>query len=685
MADDRCTSCASKLSKEDFYCRKCGSKTEVKRTMNLDQFTETRKRKMNQSQKREKSKKTASSSSTSTNPKNSVVEINIGIASIEEKSSILKKRQGRMSLRVSETIDRHDLLEAAITKYSRFNQNFCANDEYVLLYPDLSEVIFNPGTHKTFRLNEYKEDFGRSYAKVTFFLCQKCDFDEIESLTLPTSRTKQKPVIAIEENGRDDHHYNQFEVEDDIFQSVNPNLVLPRSRSCTPPPPPHSCTPPPRSCTPPPRSCTPPPPSSVTPRQQSPPRPSNLASNPVDPVDPPSNPVDPVDPPSQFKDPETLKEKMAQLKVIFEELPKIELLIRRRCIYVDTIEKLQLHWADEICPFTVKFIGEEVSEGDGVMREFFSLFFEDAQRHILVTGQSGQYSFLHSFDKLRSKEFSIYGNLIAMALLSGCAGPRCLLKEVVCKIFDVEGESNLTINDIPDLDIMLKLDEINSSTADDFGKNVENFTERFSSGVVKREISFEEKEDFIKDIVYHYCISSCIEEIKQVSNGIDDIFGLKSILLVHFDEISEEFLLPSKQKSHKLLEVFTNIKYNEQTKTQEMDIFYNFTSFVASLDTKDYKFSLEIPGKKEKREVTVNLREVIRFCTGSYFVLESMKNQGTVEFPKADEKSHGTRAESGTCLFMLKFPLTQRYSSSSAEFIKNFGTDIVESPGFGKA
>ena len=189
--------------------------------MNLDEFTESRKRKMNQSKKHEKSKKTASSSSTSTNQKNNIVEINIGIASIEEKSSVLKKRQGRMSLRVSETIDRHDLLEAAITKYARFNQNFCASDDYVLLYPDLSEVVFNPGTHKPFKLNEYKEDFGRSYSKVVFFLCQKCDFDEIESLTLPTSRTKPKPVIAIEENDRNDYNDYHLELENDIFQSVN--------------------------------------------------------------------------------------------------------------------------------------------------------------------------------------------------------------------------------------------------------------------------------------------------------------------------------------------------------------------------------------------------------------------------------------------------------------------------------
>ena len=149
-------------------------------------------------------------------------------------------------------------------------------------------------------------------------MCQKCDFDEIESLTLPP-RTKQKPVIAIEEIDSDDYekHDNHFEDDDDLFQGVDPNLVFP----------------PPRSCTPPPRSYTPPPSSSVTPPQQSPPitppRPPPKSSSitpqvesPSNKPPPPSSTEPPVDPPSQFADPQTLEDKIAQLKVVFKELPK---------------------------------------------------------------------------------------------------------------------------------------------------------------------------------------------------------------------------------------------------------------------------------------------------------------------------------------------------------------------------
>ena len=51
------------------------------------------------------------------------------------------------------------------------------------------------------------------------------------------------------------------------------------------------------------------------------------------------------------------------------------LTIRRRKIYLDTMQKLKIHWKENIKPFKVKFVGDsEEAEGSGVLREFLPCF-----------------------------------------------------------------------------------------------------------------------------------------------------------------------------------------------------------------------------------------------------------------------------------------------------------------------
>ena len=46
---------------------------------------------------------------------------------------------------------------------------------YVLLYPDGSQVITVPGTQKPFILKEYKEEIGKTYPRLNFFICPEKD------------------------------------------------------------------------------------------------------------------------------------------------------------------------------------------------------------------------------------------------------------------------------------------------------------------------------------------------------------------------------------------------------------------------------------------------------------------------------------------------------------------------------
>jgi len=53
------------------------------------------------------------------------------------------------------------------------------------------------------------------------------------------------------------------------------------------------------------------------------------------------------------------------------------------------MQKLKIHFKiGSIKPFAVTFVGNDACDGDDPMREFLALFFEDARKHILVSGES---------------------------------------------------------------------------------------------------------------------------------------------------------------------------------------------------------------------------------------------------------------------------------------------------------
>jgi len=130
-----------------------------------------------------------------------------------------------------------------------------------------------------------------------------------------------------------------------------------------------------------------------------------------------------------------------------------------------------------------------------------------------------------------------------------------------------------------------------------------------------------------------------------------------------------------------------NISYSEEAskKEKEEDIVYNFTNFCESLDVTAYNHStILIEEDCEVEDTFVALVELIRFCSGSNFILDSMKSKGTIKFIYPGEESFGQRLEARTCFLSLEFPVSDRYCGSPEDFVKNFCEDIISSPGFGK-
>lgn len=75
------------------------------------------------------------------------------------------------------TTDASSMLQVAIEKHAKHFQLFNTACKYVLLYPDHTIVNTLPGSTKSFTLEAYKEDLGKTYSKIYLWLCKQEDYE----------------------------------------------------------------------------------------------------------------------------------------------------------------------------------------------------------------------------------------------------------------------------------------------------------------------------------------------------------------------------------------------------------------------------------------------------------------------------------------------------------------------------
>ncbi|XP_047435743.1 uncharacterized protein LOC125004939 isoform X2 [Mugil cephalus] len=98
------------------------------------------------------------------------VMINVGIMSESKKNGIKPIRGKTLPLRVEPQWSSEQLLAAAVKRLNVFNQD-TEDGEYVLLYPDGSEIKTLPGTDAPFTIKDYKEAIGKAYQRITVYIC----------------------------------------------------------------------------------------------------------------------------------------------------------------------------------------------------------------------------------------------------------------------------------------------------------------------------------------------------------------------------------------------------------------------------------------------------------------------------------------------------------------------------------
>lgn len=109
-----------------------------------------------------------------------VKDVKIQIGVMEEADGCLKKVKGRtLPLMVPTNITAREILKAATTKHGRHFKQFNQQESYFLLYPDQTVVNTLPGSAEPFVLNQYKEELGKPFSKLYFWLCSTSDMENL--------------------------------------------------------------------------------------------------------------------------------------------------------------------------------------------------------------------------------------------------------------------------------------------------------------------------------------------------------------------------------------------------------------------------------------------------------------------------------------------------------------------------
>ena len=181
----------------------------------------------------------------------------------------------------------------------------------------------------------------------------------------------------------------------------------------------------------------------------------------------------------------------------------------------------------------IVFVEEPAFDADGLLREFFTLYFDAAARKIMQ-GTSSAFTLLPDIKKLNNGDFESFGPLIALALIYGCPGPRNIRESLVCALFELLIDDG-NIEDIPDFDIQTKLQELSNYADEDTFQNVLNeFPERYTMGVSVPFLHVPaDKDTVIENIIHHCCILPCLEEIRSVQKGMSTL-GVSVVFFFSF-------------------------------------------------------------------------------------------------------------------------------------------------------
>ena len=184
-----CSGCGSQLANAAKFCHVCGITISVKDedlicVAQLEVESSERKRhqttpltfeEYRERKGKERTSRFVSKSSKKPKKESGENEVTIHIGLIRLKDGELKVIRGSsLPLKVLPSIGAEELLRKGAEKMVKFNSDLSlyGSSSFTLLYPDRTEVKYLPGGAEPFTLQRYKEELGKSFNRITLYLCK---------------------------------------------------------------------------------------------------------------------------------------------------------------------------------------------------------------------------------------------------------------------------------------------------------------------------------------------------------------------------------------------------------------------------------------------------------------------------------------------------------------------------------
>ena len=214
-----CHSCGGWRRADHKFCPKCGVSLASSSASQVSSFKKfvSEKSKERQTTFNSKSKKAKM---------DEFVTITIGIGCLS--CGVFKPVRGKsLPLKVKKHVSAEAILDEALKKRISYDRTFRNDKTYKLCFPDGSEVSTLPGTKEPFTLEKYKEDLGKTYTRITLFLCPLEDASDTDE----PEQSCTSELEGLSDEWLNDLHVDLGNDDNNIFQEFDASQRSPVAAS----------------------------------------------------------------------------------------------------------------------------------------------------------------------------------------------------------------------------------------------------------------------------------------------------------------------------------------------------------------------------------------------------------------------------------------------------------------------
>ncbi|XP_072572064.1 G2/M phase-specific E3 ubiquitin-protein ligase-like isoform X1 [Paramormyrops kingsleyae] len=547
------------------------------------------------------------------------VKISVGIMN-KTKNGLRPMRGKNLPVHVDPQWSSEQLLAAALKKQKDFNQDM-EDGEYVLLYPDGSQIKNIPGTDTPFTIGKYKEAIGKAYQRITLYICT---LEDLLSKSQDDSVSEEDEVVIRAQP-------NMSPLSDTVLWS-SPESSTPERRhgAYT-----HIFAP-------------------IT-------------------IDSSSSDLEEVEKlpekDSDGHDGLTAADIVSNLAHNLNKTSCSRFNINRANVWDGGFRGFRRSSFDPTCSMMVKFtddagLTEEALDSGGPTREFLTLLMDSIKTRRVFEGKDNAKYLSFDSKAAEDNEYFHIGRMIAVSIVHGGPGPRCLSPNLFLYLIGKVKTLEAPIEDIPDDEVKRGLLEIKNATS---LSKLQELTEKYSSmlqtaGCYRFMKTLEDKKKVVDDYIQWYFIYRNHVSIQRFKEGLATLDFVNA--LEQHPSLFFSFMCYTETKlTADAVENIFHVQFSQPGSTNRQE-----EARVLSY-WRDYLLYLE------EKEASPSLEDVLMFGTG----LKEVPPAAIQPQPQLVFQKSARFPMANVCTNTIKIPILSRYE----DFQEAMDYGMQNSPGFG--